>query len=139
MSKPVATEAAIVATDEAPTYSPQVLRGLGLKVDEYEKIVELLGRAPNFTELAVFGALWSEHCSYKSSKKYLKTLPTTAPWVIQLAENAGVIDLGDGLAAALKIESHNHPGLLSPIRDRRQVSAAFCATSLPWGRGQSRC
>ena len=117
MSKPVATQAAIVATDEAPTYSPQVLRGLGLKVDEYERILELLGRAPNFTELAVFGALWSEHCSYKSSKKYLKTLPTSAPWVIQgPGENAGVIDIGDGLAAVFKIESHNHPSFIEPYQ-----------------------
>jgi phosphoribosylformylglycinamidine synthase len=117
MSKPVATQAAIATTDEAPTYSPQVLRGLGLKVDEYERILELLGRAPNFTELAVFGALWSEHCSYKSSKKYLKTLPTSAPWVIQgPGENAGVIDIGDGLAAVFKIESHNHPSFIEPYQ-----------------------
>ena len=100
-----------------PAYTPQVLGGLGIKVDEYQRIVKLLGREPNFTELAVFGALWSEHCSYKSSKIYLKTLPTSAPWVIQgPGENAGVIDIGDGLAAVFKIESHNHPSFIEPYQ-----------------------
>ncbi|MBR87105.1 MAG: phosphoribosylformylglycinamidine synthase II, partial [Rhodospirillaceae bacterium] len=77
----------------------QVVLEHGLKDDEYEKILEILGREPNYTELGIFSVMWSEHCSYKSSKKWLKTLPTEAPWVIcGPGENAGVVDIGDGLS-----------------------------------------
>src|SRR6201987_4273959 len=82
----------------------------GLKPDEYQLILRRLNREPNLVELGIFSVMWSEHCSYKSSKKWLKTLPTKAPWVIcGPGENAGVIDIGDGLAAIFKMESHNHP------------------------------
>ena len=84
--------------------------------DEYEKILEILGREPNLLELGIFSAMWSEHCSYKSSKKYLNGFPTKAPWVLQgPGENAGVIDCGDGIAAVFKMESHNHPSFIEPF------------------------
>src|SRR6188472_2620015 len=81
--------------------------------DEYARIVELLGREPNLTELGIFSVMWSEHCSYKSSRVHLKTLPTEGPRVLQgPGENAGAVDIGDGLAAVFKIESHNHPSFI---------------------------
>lgn len=83
---------------------------------EYAKILEILGREPNLLELGIFSAMWSEHCSYKSSKKYLNGFPTKAPWVLQgPGENAGVIDCGDGVAAVFKMESHNHPSFIEPF------------------------
>ncbi len=89
---------------------------LGLTASEYELIVERLGRHPNFTELSIFSVMWSEHCSYKSSRHLLKTLPTEAPHVLQgPGENAGVIDAGDGWAIAFKVESHNHPSAIEPF------------------------
>ncbi|MBO6783997.1 MAG: phosphoribosylformylglycinamidine synthase subunit PurL [Alphaproteobacteria bacterium] len=90
---------------------------MGLSEDEYDTILDIMGRAPNFTELSIFSVMWSEHCSYKSSKFWLKTLPTEGPQVIQgPGENAGVIDIGDGLAAIFKIESHNHPSFIEPYQ-----------------------
>ena len=84
--------------------------------EEYKEILNILGREPNLLELGVISAMWSEHCSYKSSKKYLNGFPTTAPWVIQgPGENAGVIDIGKGMAAVFKIESHNHPSFIEPF------------------------
>ncbi|NDJ26403.1 phosphoribosylformylglycinamidine synthase subunit PurL [Campylobacter sp. MIT 12-8780] len=84
--------------------------------EEYKEILKILGREPNLLELGVFSAMWSEHCSYKSSKKYLNGFPTKAPWVIQgPGENAGVIDIGGGMAAVFKIESHNHPSFIEPF------------------------
>ncbi|MCS5662406.1 MAG: phosphoribosylformylglycinamidine synthase subunit PurL, partial [Dehalococcoidia bacterium] len=89
----------------------------GITDDEYKTIIEILGREPNLTELGVFSVMWSEHCSYKSSKKWLKTLPTEAPWVIcGPGENAGVVDIGDGQAAVFKMESHNHPSYIDPYQ-----------------------
>ncbi|TMJ27538.1 MAG: phosphoribosylformylglycinamidine synthase subunit PurL [Alphaproteobacteria bacterium] len=89
----------------------------GLKRDEYERIRGLIGRTPSMTELGIFSAMWNEHCSYKSSKIHLRTLPTQAPWVIQgPGENAGVIDIGQGLAVAFKMESHNHPSYIEPYQ-----------------------
>jgi phosphoribosylformylglycinamidine synthase len=89
----------------------------GLKADEYDRIVELLGREPNFTELGLFSVMWSEHCSYKSSRVHLKTLPTEGPRVLQgPGENAGAVDIGDDLAAVFKIESHNHPSFIEPYQ-----------------------
>ena len=97
--------------------TPNIVAEHGLTHDEYQKILEILGRAPNLTELGVFSVMWSEHCSYKSSKKWLKTLPTTAPWVIcGPGENAGVVDIGDGKAAIFKMESHNHPSFIEPYQ-----------------------
>ncbi len=100
-----------------PPVTPELIAEHGLKPDEYERIVKLIGRAPSFTELGIFSAMWNEHCSYKSSKIHLRTLPTKAPWVIQgPGENAGVIDIGDGLAAVFKMESHNHPSYIEPYQ-----------------------
>src|SRR6059036_3320760 len=96
---------------------PQVLERHGLKPDEYDRIVQLLGREPNLTELGIFSVMWSEHCSYKSSRVHLKTLPTGGPQVLQgPGENAGAIDIGEGLAAVFKIESHNHPSFIEPYQ-----------------------
>jgi phosphoribosylformylglycinamidine synthase II len=100
-----------------PTVTPELIAQHGLKPEEYERIVKLLGREPSFTELGIFSAMWNEHCSYKSSKVHLRTLPTKAPWVIQgPGENAGVIDIGDGLAVVFKMESHNHPSYIEPYQ-----------------------
>ena len=89
----------------------------GLKPDEYRRFIALIGRTPTFTELGIVSAMWNEHCSYKSSRLHLKRLPTKAPWVIQgPGENAGVIDIGDGLACVFKMESHNHPSFIEPYQ-----------------------
>jgi phosphoribosylformylglycinamidine synthase subunit PurL len=94
-----------------------VVAAHGLKPEEYERICSLIGRAPTLTELGIFSAMWNEHCSYKSSKIHLRMLPTQAPWVSQgPGENAGVIDIGEGLAAVFKMESHNHPSYIEPYQ-----------------------
>ena len=95
--------------------TPEMWREMGLTDDEYNLIVDKLGREPNYTELGLFSVLWSEHCGYKHSKNLLRTLPTEGPYVlVGPGENAGVVDIGDGLAAAFKIESHNHPCAVEP-------------------------
>lgn len=95
----------------------ELIASHGLKPDEYEKILELIGREPSFTELGIFSAMWNEHCSYKSSKKWLRTLPTTGPQVIHgPGENAGVVDIGDGDCVIFKMESHNHPSYIEPYQ-----------------------
>ncbi|MEX0840672.1 MAG: phosphoribosylformylglycinamidine synthase subunit PurL [Xanthobacteraceae bacterium] len=100
-----------------PAITPQLVAEHGLKRDEYQRILDLIGREPTLTELGIFSAMWNEHCSYKSSKVHLRTLPTKAPWVIQgPGENAGVIDIGDGLAVVFKMESHNHPSYIEPYQ-----------------------
>ncbi|HEX6924405.1 MAG TPA: phosphoribosylformylglycinamidine synthase subunit PurL [Longimicrobiaceae bacterium] len=100
-----------------PEITPELVAEHGLSEEEYGLILEILGREPTFTELGVFSAMWSEHCGYKNSKPLLRTLPTRAPWVLQgPGENAGVIDVGDGLAVAFKIESHNHPSAVEPYQ-----------------------
>jgi phosphoribosylformylglycinamidine synthase subunit PurL len=100
-----------------PAITPELVAAHGLKPDEYARIVALIGREPTFTELGIFSAMWNEHCSYKSSKIHLRTLPTKAPWVIQgPGENAGVIGIGDGLAVVFKMESHNHPSFIEPYQ-----------------------
>ncbi|MDR3537485.1 MAG: phosphoribosylformylglycinamidine synthase subunit PurL, partial [Acetobacteraceae bacterium] len=92
-------------------------REFGLSAEEYGRVLEIMGRTPTLTELGVFSAMWSEHCSYKSSRVWLKQLPTKRPWVIHgPGENAGVIDIGDGLAAIFKMESHNHPSFIEPYQ-----------------------
>ncbi|HEV2603205.1 MAG TPA: phosphoribosylformylglycinamidine synthase subunit PurL [Microvirga sp.] len=97
--------------------TPELVREHGLKPDEYERFVALIGREPTLTELGIVSAMWNEHCSYKSSRLHLRTLPTKAPWVIQgPGENAGVIDIGDGLACVFKMESHNHPSFIEPYQ-----------------------
>ncbi len=97
--------------------TPEIIASHGFTTDEYNKVLEIMGRQPNMTELGIFSVMWSEHCSYKSSKKWLKTLPTEAPWVIcGPGENAGIIDIGDGQAAVFKMESHNHPSYIEPYQ-----------------------
>ena len=97
--------------------NPDMAESHGLTDEEYGRILEILGRTPNQTELGIFSVMWSEHCSYKSSRKWLRRLPTEAPWVIRgPGENAGVIDIGDGLAAIFKMESHNHPSFIEPYQ-----------------------
>jgi len=99
---------------EAPV-TAEVARAHGLSEAEFAQVRAILKRDPNLTELGIFSVMWSEHCSYKSSKKWLRTLPTTAPWVIcGPGENAGVIDIGEGLACIFKMESHNHPSFIEP-------------------------
>jgi phosphoribosylformylglycinamidine synthase len=99
------------------TFDSDTLQRHGITPDEYARITALLGREPNLTELGMFSVMWSEHCSYKSSRRHLKTLPTTGPRVVQgPGENAGAVDIGDGLAAVFKIESHNHPSFIEPYQ-----------------------
>jgi phosphoribosylformylglycinamidine synthase len=101
----------------AMTLPNALLQQHGLTRDEYQRILDMLGREPTVTELGIFSVMWSEHCSYKSSRVHLKTLPTTGKRVLQgPGENAGAVDIGDGLAAVFKIESHNHPSFIEPYQ-----------------------
>ncbi len=100
-----------------PEINPDLIAAHGLNTEEYADILRILNRAPTFTELGIFSAMWNEHCSYKSSKKWLRTLPTAGPQVIcGPGENAGVVDIGDGLAVVFKMESHNHPSYIEPYQ-----------------------
>jgi phosphoribosylformylglycinamidine synthase II len=133
---------------EDPVVTPQLVAEHGLTPEEFERIRRILGREPNFTELGIFSVMWSEHCSYKNSRKELKKLPTAGPNILVKAgeENAGVVDIGDGWAIAFKIESHNHPSAIEPfqgaatgvggiIRDIFTMGARpeFCLNSLRFG------
>ena len=107
----------VVARPGDPVITPALVAEHGLTADEYDRLLAMLGRTPTFTELGIVSALWSEHCSYKHSRPLLRTLPTSAPYVLQgPGENAGVISIGDGLAVAFKIESHNHPSAVEPYQ-----------------------
>ena len=100
-----------------PNITPELIDAHGLKPDEYQLILVIIGREPTFTELGIFSAMWNEHCSYKSSKKWLRTLPTNGPQVIcGPGENAGIVDIGDGQAVVFKMESHNHPSYIEPYQ-----------------------
>ncbi len=100
-----------------PLITDALIADHGLKPDEYQRILDLIGRGPTFTELGIFSAMWNEHCSYKSSKRWLRTLPTEGPQVIcGPGENAGIIDIGDGQACVFKMESHNHPSFIEPYQ-----------------------
>src|SRR5438046_6863588 len=102
---------------EETEITPELVAQHGLKPDEYERFVNLIGREPTITELGIVSAMWNEHCSYKSSKKWLRTLPTKGARVIQgPGENAGVVDIGDGEAIVFKMESHNHPSFIEPYQ-----------------------
>ncbi len=104
-------------TFHEPEITDALVAAHGLKPDEYQRILALIGRVPSFTELGIFSAMWNEHCSYKSSRLHLRKLPTAAPWVIRgPGENAGVIDIGDGDACVFKMESHNHPSFIEPYQ-----------------------
>jgi len=97
--------------------SAELARQYGLNTEEYDRVLAIMGREPTLTELGIFSVMWSEHCSYKSSRVWLRELPTKAPWVIHgPGENAGVVDIGDGLAAIFKMESHNHPSFIEPYQ-----------------------
>ena len=135
-----------------PEITPEVIEEHGITPEEYERILEVLGREPNFTELGIFSVMWSEHCSYKNTRLLLKTFPTQSPKVIVAAgeENAGVIDMGDGLGVAFKLESHNPPSAVEPfqgaatgvggiIRDIFTMGARpiACMDSLRFGRLES--
>jgi phosphoribosylformylglycinamidine synthase len=131
-----------------PVVTPELVKRHGLTEKEFERIKKILGREPNFTELGIFSVMWSEHCSYKNSKKELKKFPTAGPNILVKAgeENAGVVDIGDGWAVAFKMESHNHPSAIEPfqgaatgvggiIRDIFTMGARpeFCLNSLHFG------
>src|SRR5712692_7977483 len=107
-----------MTTASTPSITPELIQEHGLTSEEYEKIKQLLGgREPTLTELGIFSVMWSEHCSYKSSRVHLRTLPTAGSRVLQgPGENAGAVDIGDGLAAVFKIESHNHPSFIEPYQ-----------------------
>jgi phosphoribosylformylglycinamidine synthase len=105
------------ASKPSPKITPEIVAEHGFKGDEYQRLLAILGREPTFLELGIFSVMWSEHCSYKSSRVHLKTLPTKGPQVIQgPGENAGVVDLGDGDCAVFKMESHNHPSYIEPYQ-----------------------
>src|SRR5437868_1104405 len=131
-----------------PAVTPELIKQHGLAPEEFERIRKILGREPNFTELGIFSVMWSEHCSYKNSKKELKKFPTAGSDILVKAgeENAGVVDIGDGWAIAFKMESHNHPSAIEPfqgaatgvggiIRDIFTMGARpeFCLNSLRFG------
>src|ERR1700741_4029300 len=101
-----------------PVVTPELVKQQGLTPEEFERIRKILGREPNFTELGIFSVMWSEHCSYKNSRRELKKFPTTGPNILVKAgeENAGVVDIGDGWAIAFKIESHNPPSAIEPFQ-----------------------
>src|SRR4051794_28349458 len=101
-----------------PAITPELVQKHNLTPDEFSKIKEILGRDPSYTELGIFSVMWSEHCSYKNTRPLLKTFPTKSPKILVGAgeENAGIIDIGDGLAIAFKIESHNHPSAVEPFQ-----------------------
>jgi len=106
-----------MTTSATPVITPEILRAHGIPPEEFERSKTLLGREPSFTELGIFSVMWSEHCSYKSSRVHLKRLPTRSQRVLQgPGENAGIIDIGDGWACAFKIESHNHPSFIEPFQ-----------------------
>src|SRR5437016_14656118 len=101
-----------------PAITPELVRKHNLASEEYEKVKAILGREPSYTELGIFSVMWSEHCSYKNTRPLLKTLPTQSKKILVGAgeENAGIIDIGDSLAVAFKIESHNHPSAVEPFQ-----------------------
>src|SRR5687767_1452599 len=101
-----------------PPITPELIKQHGLTPDEFERVKAILGREPSYTELGIFSVMWSEHCSYKNTRPILKAFPTKSPKILVGAgeENAGIIDIGDGLAIAFKIESHNHPSAVEPFQ-----------------------
>src|ERR1700757_536895 len=101
-----------------PSITPELVRKHNLTGEEFEKVRAILGREPTYTELGIFSVMWSEHCSYKNTRPLLKTFPTKSPRILVGAgeENAGIMDIGDGLAIAFKIESHNHPSAVEPFQ-----------------------
>src|SRR5881409_2751141 len=114
---PSLTSTKAIEAPPADSITPELIAEHGLTQQEYEKVVASLGRTPTLTELGIFSVMWSEHCSYKSSRVHLKRLPTRSKLVLQgPGENAGIIDIGDGWVCAFKIESHNHPSYIEPFQ-----------------------
>ena len=133
------TTASSAVVPEPVTVTPQLLAQHSITAEEYQRILAALGRVPSLTELGIYSVMWSEHCSYKSSRVHLKRLPTKSDRVVQgPGENAGIIDVGDGWACAFKIESHNHPSYIEPYQGAAPAWVAFCATFSPWARGRWR-
>ena len=122
-----------------PAVTPELVAKHGLMPDEFERIKKILGREPNFTELGIFSVMWSEHCSYKNSRRVLKKFPTTGPNILVKAgeENAGVVDIGDGWAVAFKIESHNHPSAIEPFQGAATGVGGIIREFSPWAHGRS--
>ena len=117
MEATVMTTAPSAVVPEPASVTPQLLAAHSITADEYDRILAALGRVPSLTELGIYSVMWSEHCSYKSSRVHLKRLPTKSDRVVQgPGENAGIIDVGDGWACAFKIESHNHPSYIEPFQ-----------------------
>ena len=111
------TTASSAIIPEPVAVTPELLAQHSITADEYDRILAALGRVPSLTELGIYSVMWSEHCSYKSSRVHLKRLPTKSDRVVQgPGENAGIIDVGDGWACAFKIESHNHPSYIEPFQ-----------------------
>ena len=107
----------MITFDNKPEITQEMIDSHGLSSDEYQRVLEVLGRQPTLTELGIFSVMWSEHCSYKSSRIHLGKFPTEGPRVLQgPGENAGVVDVGEGWAAAFKMESHNHPSFIEPFQ-----------------------
>ena len=124
---------------QEPAITTDIIAAHGLNPEEYARILDIIRRDPTFTELGIFSAMWNEHCSYKSSKKWLRTLPTTGPQVIcGPGENAGIVDIGDGQALSSRWKATTTPPISSLIKVLRRVWAASCAMSSPWARGPSR-
>src|ERR1700745_976257 len=114
--------------------TPEIAAEHGVTREEYARIQKILRRDPNITELGIFSVMWSEHCSYKSSKEHLKRLPTRGKLVVQgPGENAGVVDIGDGLVAAFKIESHNHPSSVEPFQGATRGGGGILRDIFPMG------
>src|SRR6204780_3409340 len=131
---------ALPVISNEPAITPALIAEHGLTPEEYDRLVKLIGREPTFTELGIFSAMWNEHCSYKSSKVHLRTLPTTGPWVIQgPGENAGVIDIGDGLAVVFKMESHNHPSYIEPYQGAATGVGGILRDVFPMGARPIAC
>ncbi|BDZ39804.1 hypothetical protein GCM10025863_24180 [Microbacterium suwonense] len=135
---PDSVENAIATPEKEQPYA-----ALGLKDDEYARIREILGRRPTSGELAMYSVMWSEHCSYKSSKNYLRRFGQKVSdemkerLMVGMGQNAGVVDVGEGWAVTFKAESHNHPSFIEPFQGLRPASAASSATSSPWAPARS--
>ena len=124
---------------DEPGITEELVELHGLNSDEYNLILSIINRTPTFTELGIFSAMWNEHCSYKSSKKWLRTLPTEGSQVIcGPGENAGIIDIGDNQALVFKMESHNHPSYIEPYQGAATALEGFSEMFSRWVLGQSR-
>ncbi len=135
----VMTNASSALVPEPVSVTPELLSAHSITADEYSRIHAALGRVPSLTELGIYSVMWSEHCSYKSSRVHLKRLPTKSDRVVQgPGENAGIIDVGDGWDAPSRSRATTTPATSSRFKARRRAWAAFCATSSRWARARWR-